>query len=345
MKSILLILLVAASLRADQITLMNGDRITGDIVSATAANLVLKTAAGTLTIPRGSITDILSEGTLYFVLADGRTVSGTVQTADGQFQITTQNQGVVTTAPADLTTIRNEAEQAQYERLLAPGLTELWTGFLDLGYAAARGNANTQTITVSGSANRTTNTDTMEAHYTSIFSSSKITGVNQTTANSKRGGVSYHYNFNPRLFAFGGIDLEFDQFQNLDLRVVPAAGLGYRVINTDATKFDMQVGASGNRERFSTGLKRNSAEALLGDTYTHNFSPTTSVTQKFNYYANLTRLGQARLNFDTTFATRLNGWVSIQFTISDRYLSNPVPGRKTNDILFSAGVRVSTSSQ
>ncbi len=345
MRQLLLIFLAAAALRADQITFMNGDRITGDIVRATAANVVLKTGAGTLTIPRDSITAIMSEGPLYFVLADGRTVSGTVQTVNGQFQITTQNQGVVTTAPADLALIRNQAEQDQYERLLAPGLTELWTGFVDLGYAAARGNANTQTTTVSGKASRITTRDAMEAHFTSIFSSSKVTGVNQTTANSKRGGVSYNYNFNPKLFAFGSLDLEFDQFQNLDLRVVPAAGMGYHAINTDATKLDLQLGASGNRERFSTGLKRDSAEALLGDTYTHNFSPTTSVTEKFNYYANLTRLGQGRMNFDTTFATRLNGWVSIQFTISDRYLSNPVPGRKTNDILFSAGVRVSTSSQ
>jgi len=46
------------------------------------------------------------------------------------------------------------------------------------------------------------------------------------------------------------------------------------------------------------------------------------------------------MNFDTTFVTALKKWFSLQFTFSDRYLSNPVPGRKTNDVLYSTGVRL-----
>jgi hypothetical protein len=34
-------------------------------------------------------------------------------------------------------------------------------------------------------------------------------------------------------------------------------------------------------------------------------------------------------------------WLSWQLTISHRFLSNPVPGRKKNDTIFSAGLRVS----
>jgi len=36
-------------------------------------------------------------------------------------------------------------------------------------------------------------------------------------------------------------------------------------------------------------------------------------------------------------------WLSWQITASDRYLTNPAPGRKTNDLLISSGVRVTFS--
>ncbi len=62
--------------------------------------------------------------------------------------------------------------------------------------------------------------------------------------------------------------------------------------------------------------------------------------QKLRFFPNVSNTGAYRINFDTTFATALAKWFSLQFTVSDRYLSNPVPGRKTNDILYSTGVRL-----
>jgi putative salt-induced outer membrane protein YdiY len=336
--------LLLTPLLADQITLNNGDRLTGSIVRANSANLVIDTgSAGTVTIAWDSIAAIASEAPLFVALSDGRTLSGAVTTAGAQFQIATQDQGVVTVPRDMVAAIRNQAEQARYQRMLAPSLLDLWAGFLDLGLAASRGNANTSTFTLSANASRTTNTDKLGAYFTSIYSSSDVSGERETTANSKRGGVSYNRNADSRLFYFGSLDLEADEFQNLDLRVVPAGGGGYHAIRRDSTTLDFRLGVSGNLEYFSTGLERKSTEALLGQELVYRFSADTSVNQRFAYFGNLSNTGAHRINFDTSFATRLNGWLSFQLTVSDRYLSNPVPGRKTNDILFSAGVRLSFS--
>ena len=341
-RRVFLLLTAASALWSDQITLTNGDRLTGNIVRASSTNLVLNTGnAGTVSIAWDSIAGITSDGPLYVVLADGRTVSGTIATTGAQFQIATQNQGVVNAPRDTVTAIRNQAEQTQFERLLDPGLRELWAGFLDLGYAASRGNANTSTFTLAGNANRVTNNDKIGVYYTSIYASSDVFGESETTANSKRGGVSYNRNVTPTLFLFGSLDLEADEFQNLDLRVVPAGGGGYHAVKTDATTLDFRFGISGNRESFSTGLKRNSAEALLGEEYNLKLGAGTTLNQRFTYFSNLTNTGERRINFDISFATKLNSWLALQTTISDRYLSNPVPGRKTNDVLFSAGVRLS----
>ena len=197
-------------------------------------------------------------------------------------------------------------------------------------------------MTLATNATRATTRDKIAVYYTSIFSSSDFSGgTTQTTANSKRGGVAYNLNLNKRTFVFGSVDLESDQFQDLDLRFTPAGGGGYHAIATMATQFDLRVGAAANREFFSTGLNRTSAELLLGDNFVHKFGRGTSVEQKLDYFTNLSDTGAYRINFDVSAVTVVRRWLSWQLTVSDRFLSNPVPGRKKNDAIFSTGVRVS----
>lgn len=124
------------------------------------------------------------------------------------------------------------------------------------------------------------------------------------------------------------------------MRFVPAGGGGYHAIATMPTQLDLRVGMAANREFFSTGLNRTSAELLLGEDLAHKFTGTTSIEERFAYFANLSDAGAYRLNFDTSAVTAIRKWFSWQFTVSDRFLSNPVPGRKKNDVLFSTGVRL-----
>jgi len=178
-------------------------------------------------------------------------------------------------------------------------------------------------------------------YYTSIFASSDAGGLKGvTTANSKRGGINYNLNLNKRSFVFGSMDLETDQFQSLDLRFVPAGGLGYHAINREKTQFDLFGGAAANREFFSTGLERTSAEILVGDEFLHKLSGSSSFHQKLVFYPNVSDAGNYRMNFDMSLVTAVRKWFSWQFTASDRYLSNPVLGRKSNDVLFSTGLRL-----
>jgi hypothetical protein len=46
------------------------------------------------------------------------------------------------------------------------------------------------------------------------------------------------------------------------------------------------------------------------------------------------------MNADAGFATKVKRWLSWNLSLSDRYLSNPVPGRKTNDWLYATGLGI-----
>jgi len=77
--SLLLVLFWCSAAMADQITLKNGDRITGTIMKSDGKTLVFSSAlVGDLSIALDNVQQIISDKPLYIELADGRTVVGTV---------------------------------------------------------------------------------------------------------------------------------------------------------------------------------------------------------------------------------------------------------------------------
>ncbi len=180
--------------------------------------------------------------------------------------------------------MRSKEEQASYqaqiERLRNPKLSDLWSGTVDAGLSLTRGNSKTTTLAVGMNAARTTPRDKISVYLTSLLAKNSTTGTTVTTANAIRGGLRYDANLSQRLFAFAFTDLEFDEFQKLDLRLVLGGGLGYHAIKTERTRLRfVRWRASFNKENFSTGLRRKSGEVLFGEDLTHKFSSRSSSKQ------------------------------------------------------------------
>jgi hypothetical protein len=57
-------------------------------------------------------------------------------------------------------------------------------------------------------------------------------------------------------------------------------------------------------------------------------------------FNNLSDTGAYRVNFDLGVATKIKKWLSWNLALSDRYLSDPVPGRKPNDWLYTTGIGI-----
>lgn len=325
---------------ADQVTLKNGDRLTGKIEKKDGASLIIKSDIfGPVTIPWEAVIQVTSDEPLTVVLPDGKSVQGKITVENQKLEVATR----VATESVEMArvgAIRNANEQKAWERLQNPGLLSLWTGFADLGVSFTRGNAVTSTITTAMNATRATRADKTTAYFNQIYSKGKLAdGTSATTAEAVRGGWAYYRNLSPRLFANLFNDYEYDAFQNLDLRFVLGAGLGYSVIKKETTQVDLLGGADYSREKFSTPLTRNSAEAYWGNNLIQRFSKSTTLNQSFRMFNNLSNTGEYRMNFDLGTATVLRKWLSWQLTVSDRYLSDPAPGRRKNDVLFTTGLR------
>ena len=342
MKTFLSALLLAAMLaRADQITMNNGDRLTGAIVKSDGKTLTIKSdLAGVVGIPWTAVQTISSTTPLNIALRDGGTVIGPVTTAGDKVEIQTKDSGTVTVAKEAIQAIRSPDEQAEIDRLRNPRLLDLWSGFFDAGLAATRGNSSTTTVNIGMDAVRKTSRDKIEATLTSLYATNKTSGVKVTTADAIRGSVSYSLNVSQRAFAFGFLSPEFDKFQHLDLRLVVGGGLGYHVVKTERTSFDVFGGATLNKEFFSNGLHRTSGELLGGEELVYKLSRSTLFHERLAFYPNITNTGQYRMNFDTDAVTSINKWLAFHLTLSDRYLSDPVFGAKPNDLLLTTGIRL-----
>lgn len=340
-----LVVLAVAQVYGGQVVLKNGDRLTGTILKADEKSVVLKSDfAGTVTIQFDAVAQIVSEETLHLNLKDGQVVVGTVQTKDGKLEVETPNAGRVTFEKAAVVSLRSREEQEAYlaelERLRNPGLLDLWSGSTDIGLSLTGGNAETTTFSLSGNAARTSPRDKIGVYVASLYATNSTTGSSLTTANAIRGGARYDLNISRRHFAFGMGDLEFDEFQKLDLRAVIGGGMGWRAVRTDTTSFDLFGGGSMNKEYFSTGLKRTSGEALVGQELTHRLSGRTTFRERMVFLPNLSDTGEFRMNFDASAVTRLSTWLGWHVTFSNRYLSNPVQGTKKNDVLLTTGLRI-----
>jgi putative salt-induced outer membrane protein YdiY/small nuclear ribonucleoprotein (snRNP)-like protein len=340
--------LSVSTLLADQVTLKNGDRITGSIVIKDEKTLTIKSEfLGEVTLPWDQVQTLRADEPVNVVLSDGKTLQGTITTRDQRVEIDAA--GVRQEAPlSEITALRDAAEQRAYERLLSPGWGQLWAGAAALGFAGTQGNAKTRTLTVGLSATRVTNSDKTSLYFNAIRASALIGSILEETAQAVRGGWGYSRNVSSRVFVNGFNDYEYDRFQNLDLRFVLGGGLGYMAWKGERGRLDLLGGGAYNRESFAATstqaeFTRNSAEAYFGDDFTYGLNSATSLYQNMRFFPNLSNTGEYRMNFDMGANTKLKNWLTWNIAISNRLLSNPVPGRQKNDLLYTTGIGVTFS--
>jgi len=333
-------LFVLASASADQLTLKNGDRVTGAIVKKDDKSITIKSDAfGVITAPWDQVASITTDKPLTVVLKEGKTVAGTLSTTGGKVEVATAETRIAV-EPSEVQTLRNADEEKAYQRLLHPGLGQLWVATGSLGFAGTAGNARTQTFSTGFNASRTTRHDKTTLTFSSIAATALLNGQSDETAQAIRGGIAYDHNVSPRLFVSGFNVYEYDKFQNLDLRFVIGGGFGVHAVKNDRSRLDVLGGGDYNHESFSNRLHRSSGEFFWGDDYSYALSKTIALVQAFRMFNNLSRTGEYRVNFDLGLSAKLTKWLNWNASASDRLLSDPAPGRKRNDFLYTTGLGV-----
>lgn len=215
---------------------------------------------------------------------------------------------------------------------------------LGLGASASSGNSDATNLALSFDGVRATADDKTSLYANAQYAKSDGT----TTAEQLRLGGRQDHNLNPSLFAFGGLDFEHNKFANLKLRSQLSGGLGWHVIKSVPTTFDVFGGLGYTSDRyddamFIDGQVRSSygyASLLLGEESTHKLTDTTSFKQRLSLLPSLKNSGEFRANWDAGLAVAMSKTMNLNVGVSVAHNSDPGLGRKSTDTLLTTGVSV-----
>lgn len=310
-----LLLMSVTNIFADQITLKNGDRLTGKVIKQDDDKITLQTEfAGEITISKTNVEKVLLDASYSKV-------------AETKVEKKEEN-----TAP--------DPDAAAAAKNRALGFTAGWDGAANLGFSFTSGNSKTSTFTAGIRAEKSSERNKWTAYTNSLWNRNRVAGINVTTSNAVWGGLRYDRNITKKVFAFGSYDFERDKPQLLNFRSVVGAGLGYHAVKNDNTELDFFGGAAWNKTWYVGGLTKSSAEALVGNTLKHKLNDKVKIQQGFTFYPNLTDTGEYRFVFDSTLSADLTKRIGWFVTIADRYNSLPLLGVEKNDFLFATGLKV-----
>src|ERR1700733_5395177 len=302
---------------ADSVVMKNGDHLTGIVEVSDGKNVTLKTDyAGEIQIAWASISEIKNNKPIYVVLPDKSTVSGLVTTQGTNIIVKPARGAPVQLAVSQVTVVRGADQETAYEKSLHPSLLEAWKGGVNLGFALSRGNSETTNLTTGFTADRKTMNDEITTYFTSLYSTNDKTGGG-TIANSLVAGAKYDRNITKRIFAFGSADFTHDELQFLNIRGIFTGGLGYHLINNPTTTLDLLGGINYTHESYGAGngslaVSRNLAGVTVGESGMHKFGKSTTATEVFYFYPDLTNTGQYRFSFDAASVTQINKWFGWQ---------------------------------
>ncbi len=306
---------LAGMARADNsslviVTFNNGDRLTGQMVSVTAAQLELETSyAGRV---RLRIAEIKSW-----------------QTVDNKLR-----QHLSAFLPLKDKALFVEASKARTQPPPPSVMKAMpWQRTLNFAYTLARGNVNLSDLTAAFSLTR------QYGPRRFAFSSFGRYGVRNgaEVADLLTGTLRYERTL-MRLPVFTETAFEIDRIKRLNHRLSENLGVTYHVLKGEGPTLSFDFGTGFTQEVYRTGLRRNRASSLLRLNAAQKLMGKTQLTQQVTLFSDLFDPTAYRMQTNVSLTTPLNKHLSLQLMGLNRFDHRPPPFVKKNDFSLLTGI-------
>lgn len=231
---------ISTPLFSAQISLKNGDILTGEIVSMEEGILHLKTEyAGTLNIQWEQIAQIDSQVPLNVVLTDQTRLIGAAQSADAGHMKLKMGK-IVETASFDL------AEVTAINPKPAEDKAVKLNGRIDIGFSGTSGNTDTESQHLSAEVVARTEKN----RYTAGVAYNKEKNEDEVTTKNYLGYAKYDHFLTQKWYAYANTLFEKDEFKDLNLRSTIGLGAGYQFFESEMMNLSLEAGLSYLNEDF-----------------------------------------------------------------------------------------------
>lgn len=314
----------AAAASNNEITLKNGDKLSGTVVSQDDDTVIIETVyAGRIVVDLNHVESIVIDP---------------IAAADASDAVTRTESDP---QPGPKPTVVPPKPSERPVRLFGGesfyGLADGWEGNANIGFSYTTGNTRTSTMTTGIRAVKLGRRDKLTVYARSLWYSNRALDVS-TTQNAVWGGARYDRNYTDNTFLFGSYDFERDRPRKLNFRSVLGGGIGHHLVKNDRTEIDLLAGAAWNRT-WQTGNDTDTPELLAGNTLKHKLNGRLRFQQTFTAFQNATDRNEYRFIFDSTLTADLTKRIGWHVTIGDRFNNDPAGNSRKNDFLFTTGIR------
>lgn len=217
-----------------------------------------------------------------------------------------------------------------------PEPPKTWTGTAGVGVSVTSGNSDTMNYNLAFDVTRTP-----KARNVMKWIGLYLRGDQNNTVVVNRTSLGFRdeYTLSGRTFLFGQIDYFRDTFKRIDYLVAPAAGVGYKVVDTDPVKFMVDVGGGSISEK-NPGLDlRTSAAVTAGEKLVLQLTPTASIKHAVNGLWKANDFSDALYTFSVGLGTRISERLQLSIDLLDTFKNKPpTAATKKNDVAFVTAV-------
>jgi putative salt-induced outer membrane protein len=250
------LLLLAPSLAAADKVTVKGAVLEGKVKKISAKEIVLETVygKGDLTIKTEDVTAIETSEPFHVYKADDGKVVGPIVGLTPAAVTIAEAGGETKEVPFDEVQAapRDAGPDASWLSR-RPVESPWWSGNADLSFTAVDSTSHTMAIAAGFGVRRERGGDRTRLTANYLRSTSRENSSQEVTGDELRGLLRHEHDFTARIFGFGSLEAEHDGIENVAIRLIPKAGAGYKVIDTEDVKFSVDAGVAYVYQRYFGG--------------------------------------------------------------------------------------------
>lgn len=319
--------LLSGTSAADEITLKNGDRLTGKVSTGETGLLRLKTdySSPLIEIKISSIGTVVTDEPVEIRLKGGEVLKGRLGTDAGGRQTVEPNDG------------RSGAvlDWAGVEAVNPPPVR--WTGNVSLGANLQDGNSDRFSVSAGAEATRKTEKDRFGMRYLYNYAEDE----DQLSAKNSYGAMKYDYFFERRFYGFLTLELLSDEFKDLNLRTAVGPGVGYQVWEDSVKSLTAELGLVYFNEDRKGAADESSISGRLSGLLTWKVFQSLVFSDRLIIYPDLRGPEEYRLRNEAGLSSAVGEKWALKLSNIVEYDSEPAPEVRDTDMFWILGLQYS----
>jgi putative salt-induced outer membrane protein YdiY len=334
---LVLVPMITASLRADEVIFNNGDRLTGKVLSADGGKLKVKSdVAGEVTVDMKDVKTFSTDEPLQVRLKDDTIVREKITAAPAPAEV-----APAATQPA-AGTVQVAGRTVPLDEVKRIGGKQAWHGSLVANGSLARGNTHSTDVGFSADAMLRRDDETHDDRFTLgaayNFGKNRTDGVDTTSADNWFALAKYDRFFTEKWYGYGLIRYDHDRLADLNYRLAPGVGVGYQWVESADFNFSTEAGVSYVYEDYSSDGNEDRVALRLAYHVDKKLNEHVSLFHNLEWLPAFDDPSDYNLNADAGVRAKMTDKLFSELKVVYQRDSTPAPGADKNDTRFLLGV-------